>query len=91
MKYLNLYNISLTAILSLLATACAPSTVPPKAGGYYYNGIYFGQNLDENYRHGIKDGCRTAQGEYTKSHRLFNNNQSYEDGWFLGRNKCRLK
>ena len=35
------------------------------------------------------DGCITAKGTYKKSHTLFNNDQEYNDGWFLGRNRCK--
>jgi len=64
--------------------------MPQNKNGYYYRGIYFGKNLDHYFQQGIQDGCTTAHGDYKKSHTLFNTNKSYYDGWFLGRNKCRL-
>jgi len=69
--------------------ACTPSTIPKNEGGFYDNGIYFGQNLSSSYQKGIQDGCRTSKGAYTKSHLKFNKNQEYNDGWFLGRKKCK--
>ncbi|RRS31896.1 MAG: hypothetical protein P794_02655 [Epsilonproteobacteria bacterium (ex Lamellibrachia satsuma)] len=87
------YTKALQSILfigtSLLFTACTSNQVPVTEGGYYYSGIYFGTNLPSNYKKGIRDGCTTAKGDYTKSHWLFNNNTDYNHGWFLGRNRCR--
>lgn len=70
-------------------TGCTSTKVPEHKGGYYYSGIYFGQGFSPNYQQGIMDGCITAKGKYKKSHTLFNNDQDYNDGWFLGRNRCR--
>ncbi len=72
-----------------LYNACTPTEVPVHEGGYYYNEIYFGANLTDVYKKGIKDGCTTSKGTYKKSHWLFQNKKDYVDGWFLGRNKCR--
>jgi hypothetical protein len=69
-------------------TGCVHETEPVAKDGYYHSGIYFGKNLPNSYKQGIVDGCTTAKGVYKKSHKLFNNNQHYSDGWFLGRNKC---
>jgi len=73
----------------LLLTACTSSQLPVSEGGYYHSGIYFGNNLSQYYKKGIQDGCTTAKGYYKKSHILFNNDTDYNNGWFLGRNKCR--
>jgi hypothetical protein len=48
-------------------------------------------NLKEHtpiFQKGYKDGCRTAEGNYTKNHKLFNNNLDYHEGWFGGRKEC---
>jgi len=73
----------------LLFNACSPNETQVSEGGYYHSGIYFGTNFPDVYQKGIKDGCTTAQGDYKKSHTLFNNNKDYNNGWFLGRNRCR--
>ncbi len=73
----------------LLFNACSPNEAPVNEGGYYHSGIYFGTNFPSNYKKGIQDGCTTAKGNYKKSHWLFNNNKDYNNGWFLGRNRCR--
>ena len=65
------------------------SKIPANKGGYYYNHIYFGSHLTKSYKRGVRDGCSTAKGKYTKSHWFFQNKKEYVDGWFMGRNKCR--
>ena len=73
----------------LYLTGCGSSKVPESRGGYYHSGIYFGKNFSENLKKGTEDGCTTAKGDYKKSHVLFNNDKDYNDGWFLGRNRCK--
>ena len=70
-------------------TGCSSEKEPVYQNGYYYSGVYFGKNLPANYQQGIADGCTTSKGTYTKSHTLFNNDQNYNHGWFLGRNRCK--
>jgi hypothetical protein len=74
----------------LLFTGCNSShSTPAHKEGYYYRGIFFGKNLSSPFKRGIRDGCETSRGVYTKSHKLFNQNIDYYNGWFKGRNKCR--
>jgi len=40
------------------------------------------------YQKGYDDGCQTANGDYSKNHKLFNNDFDYHEGWFSGRRKC---
>ena len=75
--------------LLIYITGCTPKELPVSEGGYYQSGIYFGDSFSKGYKRGIRDGCTTAQGDYRKSHRLFKNDADYNDGWFLGRNRCR--
>ena len=70
-------------------TGCNHEMKPGTKEGFYYSGIYFGKKNSKAYKQGIVDGCTTAKGVYKKSHTLFNNSQNYNDGWFLGRNKCK--
>jgi hypothetical protein len=74
---------------SVCLTGCSPEKTPKIKKGYYHSGIYFGKNFSADYQQGIADGCSTAKGVYTKSRYLFNNRQDYNDGWFLGRNRCK--
>ena len=84
-------SISLLLISSSLfyLTSCNSKNKSVHESGYHHSGIYFGKNYSANYQQGIADGCSTSKGVYTKSHILFNNDKGYNDGWFLGRNKCR--
>lgn len=84
-------RISMFLIASALfyVTGCSSAKIPQREGGYYHSGVYFGKHFPPNYKRGIEDGCTTAKGEYKKSHTLFNSDQGYNDGWFLGRNRCR--
>ena len=73
----------------LLITACTTAEKASTKKGYLHSGIYFGKNLSNIYKLGIKDGCKTSKGAYTKSHYLFTRKSEYVDGWFMGRNKCK--
>ncbi len=83
------FKIILLFLALFVISACSQKEIPVDEGGYYYSGIYFGSNFSKASQKGIKDGCSTAKGTYTKSHWSFQNNKEYADGWFLGRNKCR--
>ena len=88
MRYAKLFITKITITVPLTFTACSThETAGPN--GYVYKAINFGENRSETYIKGIKDGCKTAQGEYRKNHQLFKNDNMYHDGWFAGRNKCR--
>jgi len=56
---------------------------------FVYHGIDFGIHRDLDFKRGVKDGCTTASGVYTKDHNSFNNNISYRIGWEDGRLKCK--
>ncbi len=72
-----------------LFVGCSSAKIPERKGGFTYSSIYFGKVLNPNLKHGIIDGCTTAKGKYQKIHYLFKNNNYYNKGWFLGRNRCR--
>ncbi len=86
-------NRSVITIFALLLAGCASNqtnaTKLNYLGGYTYSGITFGKNLSQLYKRGVRDGCQTAKGYYTKSHRLFNDEVDYYRGWFAGRRRCR--
>jgi len=82
-------KIILSIITVSLFSACTSNQIPVSEGGYYYSNVYFGTNFPKNYKKGIRDGCTTAKGTYKKSHWLFNNSNDYNNGWFLGRNRCK--
>ena len=86
--------ITTTAIVTgLLLSACTSSSLSMSSGGndYVYNGVNFGSDRNTDFKHGVRDGCRTSDGDYTKNHTLFNNNESYKVGWEDGRLQCKGK
>ena len=87
-------KVSITSLFLLGSTLallqnCGTSKVSASQGGFSHSGIYFGKHFPQNYQKGIIDGCKTAKGHYTKSHQLFRTNDDYNNGWFLGRNRCK--
>ncbi len=88
--------ITTTAIVTgLFLSACTSSALSPSSGGgsnaYIYNGVNFGADRDASFKHGVRDGCKTSDGDYTKDHNLFNNSESYKTGWEDGRLQCHGK
>ena len=81
-----------TALITtgLLLTACTSSGVSME-NAYIHNGINFGSDRNADFKHGVRDACRTADGDYTKNRELFNNNESYRIGWEDGRLQCKGK
>lgn len=75
--------------LTILLTSCANRSSADPKKSYTYRGIVFDGSFSADAKAGIRDGCETARGVYTKSHNRFNNSNDYYNGWFLGRNKCR--
>jgi len=60
-------------------------------GNFCYNNINFGPTRGKDYEEGIKDGCKTAEGTFTKNYYMSSTNKDYFDGWILGRSKCKQK
>ena len=89
MKYHPILKIIFISSILLFLSSCRDKKLSPSQGGYSYQGIYFGSHFTKHYKEGIRDGCNTARGIYTKGHWLFTNSNTYNNGWFLGRNKCR--
>jgi len=83
-------NIGISLLVGLFLTACTPSS-GPSYNSYIYNGIDFGSNRNYEFKQGVQDACRTADGKYTKNRELFNNNISYRTGWEDGRIQCKGK
>jgi len=82
------------AILALTLSGCAPSAsrcTPQsvRAGTLCVGGINFGTVTNPVLKAGIRDGCRTGQGEFTKNYRLSRSNPLYQQGWDRGRTLCR--
>lgn len=82
--------ITTTLTTGLLLSACTSSSLSLE-NDYIYQGINFGSDRDASFKHGVRDGCKTADGDYSKDHNLFNNNESYKVGWEDGRLQCKGK
>ena len=90
MNYPKILLTNAAITIGLLLTACTSSGVPLE-NAYIYNGINFGSDRDESFKHGVRDACKTADGDYTKDHNLFKTNESYRIGWEDGRLQCKGK
>lgn len=61
-----------------------------KQKGYFcYKNINFGKSRGSDYEKGIRDGCKTGEGTFTKDYSLSSTSKDYFDGWILGRSKCK--
>ena len=58
-------------------------------GFFCYKNINFGKSRGKNFEQGIKDGCKTGEGTFTKDYSLSAISKDYFDGWILGRSKCK--
>ena len=90
MKYTKVFFVTATITTGLLMTACT-SSQPSLENAYIYNGINFGYDRDVDFKQGVRDACKTADGDYTKNHNLFKTNISYKVGWEDGRLQCKGK
>ncbi len=82
------FMINFTILIGLLFTACSSSSMP-QVNDYMYKSINFGPDRDEDFKKGVYDACKTADGDYTKDHQMFKNNISYKTGWEDGRLNCK--
>ncbi len=79
--------------MALMISGCGGITIPyvGQVGGgehFVYTGHDFGADRNEDYKKGVMDGCKTAQGDYMKNHELFQSNDHYRAGWEHGRLHC---
>ena len=86
MQYTKIITSSI--LTALLLTACGSSKIT-HSNDYVYRGINFGPDRDATFKKGVQDACKTADGDYTKDHDLFNNSISYRVGWEDGRLNCK--
>ncbi len=64
-----------------LSRACQP-------GMYCYKNINFGPSKGRAFEQGVRDGCRTREGTFTKDYSRSQNNL-YQEGWQLGMSRCK--
>lgn len=90
MKQINAFIFIGILSIGLLMTACTSSGASLE-NAYIYNGINFGADRNADFKQGVRDACKTADGDYTKDHTKFKNNESYRIGWEDGRLQCKGK
>jgi len=60
------------------------------ANGYFcHKGYNFGKGKSIQFKSGVRDGCRTARGYFSKDYTVSSWSQDYIDGWDAGRTICR--
>ncbi|NKQ40956.1 MAG: hypothetical protein HF962_05240 [Sulfurovum sp.] len=83
-------------VAMLIGLSGCVSTTPrctsnTNASAYFcYQGYNFGENKTTQYRLGVKDGCKTANGRFTKNYKLSGSSTDYVKGWDKGRATCKL-
>jgi hypothetical protein len=82
-------SLSLVLFIGLFLSACNKEKQLKISDPFSHSGIYFGKHFPKEYQKGIIDGCSTSKGKYQKLHKLFQKSKDYENGWFLGRNRCK--
>ena len=81
-------------LLALALGGCGGISMPSMGGSavegehFVYHGHDFGPARNETYRKGVVDGCKTADGDYSKDHALFKSSVDYKAGWEHGRLHC---
>ena len=89
-----LVKVSLLSLVSIaiLAGCSNSSSVSPsncQDGMYCYNNINFGKTLGADFEQGVRDGCKTAEGDFRKDYSKSSTSSTYAEGWILGRSKCK--
>jgi len=64
---------------------------PCQPGVYCYKNINFGPSKGRSFEQGVRDGCRTKEGTFTKDYSKSNRDKNYVAGWILGLTKCKQK
>jgi len=58
---------------------------------YCYKNLNFGPSQGSEFEKGVRDGCKTAEGNFRKDYSLSSSSDIYKNGWVLGRTKCKQK
>ncbi len=82
-----------SVVASFFVVGCGNSkNLTPKncqSNMYCYKNINFGVSRGSSWEKGIRDGCKTGEGEFTKDYYASSTDKNYYDGWILGRSKCK--
>ncbi len=58
-------------------------------GMYCYKNINFGPSKGKSFEQGVRDGCRTGEGVFTKDYSISRTDKNYFDGWMVGHSRCK--
>ena len=83
--------LSLVSIAVLVGCSNSSNATPSTCqdGMYCYKNINFGKSEGADFEQGVRDGCRTAEGDFRKDYSKSSSSATYADGWILGRSKCK--
>ncbi len=81
------------SMLSMIISGCVSRDScahnASKYGYYCYKNHNYGKNRTTMYKAGVKAGCRTAEGYYTKDYASSSWSADYNLGWSDGRATCK--
>jgi hypothetical protein len=93
---MRVYSIVSSCIISLILINCSGSKSSAlsledcgKNGNFCYKGFNYGPVTSPLFKKGVKDGCRTAEGFFTKDYTLSSSSKEYYNGWIEGRSHCK--
>ena len=76
------------ALVGAVAVAASHSD-GSSTDNYYHHGHDYGEKRNYNYQRGVRDGCDSGRGRWTKDHYRFKHDYHYKDGWRAGHRRCR--
>ena len=90
-KIVKISLLSLVSIAVLVGCSNSDNATPSTCqdGMYCYKNINFGKSKGADFEQGVRDGCHTGEGNFKKDYSKSSTSKIYEDGWILGRSKCK--
>ncbi|MDQ7046385.1 MAG: hypothetical protein Q9M39_01680 [Sulfurovum sp.] len=80
--------VAATAVVGA-AVVVASNSDGSHTGDYYHHDHNYGENRNYSYRRGVRDGCDSAKGRWSKDHDRFRHDNNYKEGWKAGHRRCR--
>jgi len=56
---------------------------------YYHHGHDYGENRNYGYQRGVRQGCDSRRGRWSKNDERYRHNQDYRNGWNAGFSRCK--
>ena len=90
-KVVKISIISVASIVAVVSCSNNKNAVPSTCqdGMYCYKNINFGKSEGADFEKGVRDGCRTAEGDFRKDYLKSSSSKTYTDGWVAGRSRCK--